>query len=134
MTEVCYRNTGNTCYPVIFGVLGSETGPTHLPRGNQVGALLSRHTSSSFPEATASGTLMVVGQAPWLLLPATRSAPKLSGRFKNNAKAEVSLGLDLPYRTFRIDKVKRIKPSQDPPRIIPTWPVVTLVAYVSAKV
>lgn len=77
---------------------------------------------------------MVVGKSPWLLLPATRSAPKLSGRFKNNAKTEVSLGLHLPYRTFRIDKVKRIKPSQDAPRIIPIWPAVTLIAYVSAEV
>lgn len=74
-----------------------------------------------------SGILMAIRKAAWLLLPATRRAPKLSGRFKNNAKTEVSLGLDPSYRTFRIGKVKRIKPIQDPPRIIPVWPVVTLI-------
>jgi hypothetical protein len=99
-----------------------------------VGALLSRHTSSSFPGAVVSGTLMVLGKAPWLLLPATRSAPKPSGRVKNNANPEVSLGLGPLHRTFRIDKVKRIKPSQDPPRIILIWPVVTLITYVSTQV
>lgn len=117
-----------------FWSFRSETGLIHLLRGNQVGALLLRHTPSSFPGVTVSGTLMVVGKAPWLRLPATRSAPKLSGRFKNNAKPEVSLGLDPLYRTFRTDKVKRIKPSQDPPRMISIWPVVTLMTYVSAKV
>lgn len=56
-----------------------------------------------------SGTLVVLGEVPWSLLPATRSAPNLSGRLKNNAKTEVKLGSDLPYRTFWLDKVKRTK-------------------------
>lgn len=76
--------------------------------GNQVGALLSRHTARSLPGGTVSGTLRVVGKGPWLLLPAVSCAPKLSGRLKNNASTEVKLGLDPPYRTFRLDKVKRI--------------------------
>lgn len=51
---------------------------------------------------------MVMGEAPQLLPPAARSAPKLSGRFKNNAKTEVKLGSNPPYRAFQLDKFKRI--------------------------
>lgn len=50
---------------------------------------------------------MVMGEAPQLLPPAARSAPKLSGRFKNNAKTEVKLGSN-PYKAFQLDKFKRI--------------------------
>lgn len=119
--------------PSQFWGFGSETGLTHLPRGSQAGTLLLRYTSYSFPEATVSGTLMVIGEAPQSLPPATRSAPKLSGRFKNNAKTEVKLGSNPPYRAFRLNKFKS-KPSHVSPRIIPIWPVVTLITYVSTKV
>lgn len=92
--------------PSQFGGFGSETGLTHLPRGSQAGTLLSRYTSYSFPEATVSGTFMVIGEAPQSLPSATGSAPKLSGRFKNNAKTEVKLGSNPSYRAFGSTSLK----------------------------
>lgn len=52
--------------------------------------------------------MVVVREAPWLLLPTAKSAPKLSGRLRKSAKTAVKLGSDPPYRTFWLDKVKRI--------------------------